>query len=212
MIIYSVDATTLQKGNFFNSEQILPYMLWDEDFQEYTSQYTSYSSFDYNLPLLRYYGKTQAIYTAFKMSFEDGNNYKQRIKGYKGQEKTWNNDFINAKKTRKSYEIKIDEELMKRFDSYLKGCKANDIEVIMVYAPIYIEGQEFIQNIEAIKTMYATLAEAHNFKFFDFTNDDICYDKAYFYNARHMNKTGSELFTKKLATKIKSEIDYNIAN
>ncbi len=212
MVIYSVDATTLQKGNFFNSEQILPYMLWDKGFKAFTSNYSSYSYLDYNLPLLRYYGKTKAISTAFKMSFKFQNIEEQRVKGYQGQERIWNTDFEKAKKRMKNYEVVIDYDLKQRFDNYLKECKTNNIEVVLVYAPIYIEGQEFIENIDVIKNTYATFAEAYNFKFFDFTNDDICYDKAYFYNARHMNKMGSELFTKKLATKIKSEIDYNTTN
>lgn len=205
IIIHSVDATTLQKGNFYNSEQILPYMLLNEDFKEFTSNYTPYSYLEYKLPLLRYYGKSDAISTAIKMSFEPNiNNRPQRIKGYKGQERSWNKDFESAKKLMKNYNVIIDNNLKQRFDNYLKECKANNIEVILVYAPVYIEGQEFIDNIDEIMNIYIKCAETYNFKFFNFTKDDICYDKAYFYNARHMNKIGSELFTKKLASKIKT--------
>lgn len=202
MIIHSVDATTLQNGSFFNSEQILPYMLWNEDFEVFTSSYTTYSFLDYKLPLLRYYSKTDAILTAFKKSLQGQNTKYQRVRGYKGQERTWNKDFENAKKIMKSYEVVIDKNLKQRFDDYLKECKANSIEVILVYAPVYIEGQEFIENIDVIRDMYATFAETYDFKFLDFTNDDICFDKAYFYNTRHLNKKGSELFTKKLASKV----------
>ncbi|WCO02542.1 hypothetical protein [Psychroserpens ponticola] len=206
MIIHSVDATTLQKGNFYNAEQILPFMLWDEDFEKYTSNYTSYSYLDYKLPILRYYGETDAISTAFKMSFKSSTNNEQRIKGYQGQERIWNQDFDNAKKIMKHYEVVIDEDLKQRFNEYLKACKASDIEVVLVYTPVYIEGQEFIKNIDEIKKTYTNFAETYNFKFFDFTNDDICFDKSYFYNARHLNKNGSELFTKKLASKIKTDL------
>jgi len=207
MVIHSVDATTLQKGNFYNAEQALPYMLWDDDFEAFTSQYSSYSYLDYKLPLLRYYGKTDPISTAFKMSFQPENKTIERIKGYQGQERTWNKDFENAKKLMSSYKIVIDDNLKQRFDAYLKECKANNIDVVLVYAPVYIEGQAFILNVESLKQTYKDLANTYNFKFFDFTKDDICYDKAYFYNARHMNKIGSELFTKKLASKIKAEIE-----
>ena len=207
MIIHSVDATTLEKGNFFNAEQILPYMLWNEDIKAFTSDYSSYSFLDYYLPLLRYYGKTKAISRAFKMSLQSQSDKKYRVRGYEGQDRTWNKDFENAKKKMKSYEISIDKDLKQRFDNYLKACKANGIEVILVYAPVYIEGQEFIQNEAVLNQTYKSFAETYNFKFFDFTNDEICYDKAYFYNTRHMNKVGSDLFTKKLASKIKAEIE-----
>lgn len=206
MVIHSVDATTLQKGNFFNSEQILPYMLWNADFKKFTSNYTSYSFLDYKLPLLRYYSKTAAISTAFKMSFQSQNSKKNRVRGYQGQDRTWNKDFDTAKKRMKSYNVSIDKDLEQRFDNYLKACKADGIQVVLVYAPVYIKGQEFIKNEEAVKQTYINFAETFNFKFFDFTNDDICHNKDYFYNARHMNKKGSELFTSKLASKIKAEM------
>jgi hypothetical protein len=206
MVIHSVDATTLTKGNFFNAEQILPYMLWEDTFEKFTSHYSSYSYLDYKVPLLRYYGQSDAIFTAFQMSFQPQNNKIQRVKGYQGQERVWNKDFDKAKKKMKSYDVIIDNDLKQRFDEYLKECRANNIEVVLVYAPVYIEGQEFIQNEEVLKEIYRGFALTYNFTFFDFTDDEICYDKNYFYNARHMNKTGSELFTRKLASKIKTEI------
>lgn len=206
MVIHSVDATTLQKGNFYNAKQMLPYMLWNDDIQNYTSQYTSYSWFDYKLPLIRYYSETDAITEAIGLSLNSEKHALTRMKGYQGQERTWNQDFDKAKQLMKAYEITIDNNLKQRFDDYLKDCKTNDIEVVMVYAPVYIEGQEFILNEEDVKKIYKAFADRYGFQFFDFTDDNICFDKSYFYNARHMNKTGSELFTKKLASKIKSEL------
>lgn len=206
LIIHSVDATTLQKGYFFNSEQILPYMLWDNDFQKNTIGYRRYSLLDYNLPLLRYYGETAAISSALKLSFSTQDNDKERIKGYQGQDRTWNNDFDNAKKIMTSYEVKIDEDLVKQFDNYINECKNNDIEVVLVYAPVYLDGQVFIQNQDAVIEMYERFAENYNIKFLDFTKDEICHDKDYFYNATHMNVKGSERFSKKLASKIKIEL------
>jgi hypothetical protein len=138
------------------------------------------------------------------MNFQTQSNKKHRVRGYEGQERTWNRDFENAKKKMRSYDIIIDEDLKQRFANYLKACKANAIEVVLVYAPVYIEGQEFIQNEAILKETYSSFAKACDFKFLDFTNDEICYEKAYFYNTRHLNKVGAELFTKKLASLIKS--------
>jgi hypothetical protein len=39
--------------------------------------------------------------------------------------------------------------------------------------------------------------------FLDFTHDQICYNKTYFYNTTHMNIQGAERFTKELCQKIK---------
>ncbi|WP_425077079.1 hypothetical protein [Psychroserpens sp. S379A] len=205
LIIHSIDVTTLQKGNFFNSKQILPYMLWNNDFFEATSEYPNYSYFDYKLPLIRYQSKTDAITMALNMSLGTQSNEPERIKGYEGQDRTWNSDFKKAKKKMKKYEIEFDSDLEQKFNAYLKECKDKNIEVLFVYSPVYIEGQEFIKNKEGILDYYKSLAEAYDFLFFDFSEDELCYDKKYFYNARHLNKQGAEIFSRKVANLIKKE-------
>lgn len=39
--------------------------------------------------------------------------------------------------------------------------------------------------------------------FIDYSNSYLCYDKKYFYNSQHLNKTGAELFSKEVSLKIK---------
>ena len=154
LIIHSVDANTLQNGNFFNSQQVLPYMLWNSDFFEFTSNYKTYSYLDYKLPLVRFYGKTDAIITALSMNADSEKNKPTRVKGYKGQESTWNDDFDNAKKLMKTFEVKVDDQLYQMFDTYLEKCKANNIQVVFGYSPVYIEGQEFIKNKQEILDVF----------------------------------------------------------
>ena len=204
LIIHSVDILTISKGNLYNPDQFLPYMLWDKNFYHYMSKYDGYSYCDYKIPLIRYYGKLNAIKTAIEMITFPKNNLVGRVKGYQGQNKLWNNDFDNAKKTMKKYVAKPDSMILSLFDNYLKECKLQNIKVILVYSPYYIEGQEFIENQDQIINTYKTLAQKYEFPFLDFTNDEICFDKKYFYNAGHMNITGAELFTKKLCSQIKS--------
>ena len=202
VIIHSVDIGTLQKGRMYNPDQFLPYMLWNKTFYDYMSMYDGYSYFDYKIPLIRYYGKLEAIKTAIKMSSHQSNEV-QRIKGYLGNDNSWNNDFDNAKKSMKKYVSLPDSLTLSLFDNYLAECKKNKIDVILVYSPYYIEGQEFIKNQSEIINIYEMLAQKYDFMFLDFTKDEICFDKKYFYNTSHMNKTGAELFTKKLCNQIK---------
>lgn len=203
LIIQSVDIGTLRKGNLYNPDQFLPYMLWNRAFYEYMSMYDGYSYFDYKIPLIRYYGKLEAIKMAIKMSLHQSNEV-QRVKGYLGNDNSWNNDFDNAKKSMKKYVSPPDSLTLNLFDRYLEECKKNKICVILVYSPYYIEGQEFIKNQAEIIDIYKMFAQKYDFMFLDFTKDEICFDKKYFYNASHMNKTGAEFFTKKLCNQIKN--------
>lgn len=204
LIIHSVDVSSIQKDILYNPDQFLPYMLGDETFYNFMSKYEGYSYFDYKIPLIRYYGKFEAIKTAFKMLVLSESNTIERVKGYQGREEVWNNDFDKAKKTMKKFTATYDSPTLSLFDNYLKECKDQNINVILVYSPYYIEGQKFIENQEQIINIYIKLARKYNFKFIDFTKDPICYDKKYFYNASHMNKEGAELFTRKLCSQIKS--------
>ncbi|MDD5185877.1 MAG: hypothetical protein PHS84_11510, partial [Paludibacter sp.] len=42
-----------------------------------------------------------------------------------------------------------------------------------------------------------------NVEFLDYSLDPVFNDKNYFYNASHLNKKGAEMFTLKLANKLK---------
>jgi len=210
LIIHSVDIGSMQKGNLYNPDQFLPYMLWDETFYNYMSKYDGYSYFDYKIPIIRYYGKFEAIKTAIKMLVAPQSNVGERVKGYKGQDQDWNNDFVNAKKAMKKYIANLDSTTLNLFDNYLKECKEQEIQVILVYSPYYIEGQEFIQNQQLILDAYRNVAQKYDFAFMDFTNDPLCLDKKYFYNSSHLNKNGAELFTRKLCREIKRTLSQKI--
>jgi hypothetical protein len=203
-IIHAVDIGTLIKSNWYNTDQFLPYMLWDKTFYDYTSSYEGFSYLDYIIPLVRYRGRMDIIKTASEMIFWPKNNPTQRVKGYQGQHTLWNSDFDNAKKTMKRYTAKPDPFTLKLFDNYLETCKKQNINVILVYAPYHIDGQAFIENPQEMIDQYKAFAKKYGFLFLDFTQDPICYDRKYFYNTSHMNITGAELFTKKLCDKIKA--------
>lgn len=205
LIIHSIDIGTLEKGNLYNADQFLPYMLWDKTFYEYLSKYKGFTYLDFKIPLMRYYGKWDAIRTSIEMLIIPRINQPQRIRGYQGQNKTWNQDLDKAREKMTKYVIKFDKPSAILFDQYLKECKEQQIEVILVYPPIYIEGQEFIANQDEIIQGFQAFADKYDFMFLDYSDDELCLNKDYFYNASHMNKTGAELFTKKLCTEIKKQ-------
>ena len=208
IIIFSVDAFTLQKRpDLYQSNQYLPYMLWNENIIKYTSSYVGYTATDYYIPLMRYAGQTEAVKSALKVLINRGQQTNYRTNGYRGIDEQWSSDFDKAKENLKYYEIKVDPNSAKLFENFIKQCKVKNIELIFVYTPEYIEGQKFVKNRKNIIDIYQNLSEKYRVPFYNYSNDSICLDKSYFYNASHLNKKGSELFSKKFAHDLKSRAE-----
>ena len=204
-IICSLDYYTLKKNkDLYNSEQFLPYMLWNQGVKEATISYNGFSSLDYEIPLIRYYGNYDAVATALRFSLGCLSNPITRVKGYMGRDEVWNSDFDDAKASIKSLEIKLNKPTIILFENFLKECKTNNIKIIFVYTPEYIEGQKFVSNRSQIMELYKKFSKQYHIPFYDFSNDSISYQKKYFYNASHLNKVGSQLFTKKLIDTLRS--------
>ena len=81
------------------------------------------------------------------------------------------------------------------FETFLNDCQAQNIAVVLVHAPIHTQALVHLKNQAAIVQLFRTIAEKHGLPFLDYSNDPMGKDKAYFYNASHLNKTGAQLFT-----------------
>ena len=201
IIIVAVDVFSLVKReDLYESRQFLPYMLWNNDIKKFTSSYNGFSFEDYYFPLLRYYGSLREV------NFNSNNTNKElyRYKGYKGIDKEWNTDLAIAKLKMNQYTIDIDSSSIKLFEQFLLECKSDKITVLLVYTPEHIDGQRFVKNRNEIINIFNDFSNKYNLLFLDYSNDEICKKKDYFYNASHLNKKGSELFTSKLSYDIKA--------
>ncbi len=204
-IIISADIFSFEKeGGFYNHEQILPYMLWSYDYLKNRNLFSEYSTTSYILPLVRYSGEIFDI--LFDINLK--NTTLTRIKGYMGMNRKWTGELESAKKEVGSLKIVVNKELLELFDLFLTECKKDNIKVIITYSPEYIEGKSFIENREEIMNIWESFANKHDLLYLDYTSDSICYNRDYFYNATHLNKTGSELFSAKLAGDIKAYYNY----
>lgn len=204
-IILSVDMFSLQKRNdLFQLDQFLPYMLWNSNIQEYTSSYIGYNKFDYYLPLIRYSGKYKALTLIKENIAKDKATNTYRQNGFLGMDREWNADLEKAKKERKSHKINTDSNSIVLFEKFINECKANNIELILVYTPEYIDGQKFVANRDDIIQIYRNFSIKYSIEFYDYSDDSLCLNKKYFYNASHLNSTGASIFSKKLANDLKA--------
>jgi hypothetical protein len=204
-IIFSIDISSLVRDkNLYNEDQFLPYMLGNDNIRRYTSKVNKFSFFDFYIPLVRFFGRRNAINCALKCSISEENIIPERTKGYMGMNLKWNDDFDNARKKLGCFKINIDSTSIALFNDFLSECKAKNINLIIVYSPEYIDGQKFVKDRERIINIYSEYAKKNNIPFLDYSDDEMCYEKKYYYNASHLNKAGSELFTKKLIRDLKN--------
>ncbi|MGB1308741.1 MAG: hypothetical protein ACPG6B_07510, partial [Oceanihabitans sp.] len=202
-IILAVDFNSLQKREeLYLSEQFLPYMLWNKDLYTYTKSYTGFNNVAYYIPLIRYIGKTAVLEKSFNNLNKKPTPY--RSNGYKGVEKNWSNALAKAKLKLDNYTIEYDKPTIALFEKFLTECSKKNIAVTMVYTPEHIEGQEFIKDRQKLINTFQWYSKKFNIPFLDYSKDSICYQKKYFYNAMHLNKKGSEKFTKILASDLKN--------
>jgi len=207
-IVHSLDISTLSdKGEVFYKSQFLPYMFQSESIESFAKRYPDFSYFDFRLPFVRYYGNSPAIFHAMKLFFIEQSPDLGRIKGYRGQDIVWTDDLANVKKKMTTFEAPIDTSCVNLFEGYLQECLAKDINVILVYTPEYIEGQDFVKNREDVLQIYRDLSTRYKIPFLDYSADPISFDKSLFYNSGHLNKKGSERFTYVLANDLKKMPD-----
>ena len=199
-IIHSVDINTLKKRReLYNYEQFLPYMLWNMEMYEVTKSYVGFNLTDYSLPLARYIGKRDFLSQYF--NFEGFTPV--RVKGFKGQNREWNDDLKRAQAQMGSYTADLDSASVELFRQYIQECKSLDINLILVYTPEYIEGQQFVTNRSEIMTLLKGIAQENNLPFLDYSAHYLSMDKKYFYNSMHLNATGAEEFSRILSHDIK---------
>jgi hypothetical protein len=210
LIIMSVDVFSLAKRqDLYELNQFLPYMLWNENIINATSSYKGFRFQDYHFPLFRYYGKMRGTNSILKLTSNKNPEKSYRNNGFRGMERNWNNDLAKAKLNLNEYAIDIDSSSVNLFEQFLLECKSNQINVILVYTPEYIEGQNFVINREKVINIYSDFSKKHNVLFLDYSNDEISQERDFFYNASHLNKKGSELFTRNLSQDIKAQANKN---
>ncbi len=206
VIIQTLDVTSFdKKSDFYNPDQYLPYMLNNHDLL--LNSYNLFQSIDYTIPLLRYYGKKEALIEVIEQIIFPSNNYPIRDRGFHSRDLKWNEDMAKASELFGSFYVSSDTSLIKLFEKYLIECKALNIKVIFVNTPVYIEGQSFVRNWVETMSIYSNFSKKYGIPYFDYSKDSISLQKDLFYNSQHLNSRGAQLFTNKLINDLKESND-----
>jgi hypothetical protein len=204
-IIQIVGNETLELNeNLHEYKRWTPY-LNDSLVRKVIINLNGFSFIDYYLPSIRYSGFSIEIingisnYFNINLSSDKSNKYK----GYIGYDKKWDNSFeIFKEEYPEGRLVQIDTSMAVLFNNYIESCLKDSIKVILVYPPIYHESHNYIKNRDDLISLLGSIADRHQIPFIDFSEDELSYSKQYFYNSQHLNKKGSELFTKKLINEL----------
>lgn len=191
--------------NLYQFQQFCPYFD-NETILKTIKTYKGPNWWDYNLPLVRYYGNTEEIFSAMNILLRPSHNKGNRYKGFYNFDRSWTYEFEKVKKSKKTMFQKLDKDSVILFENYLADTKRRGIPIIFVYTPEYIDGQNFVSNRKEIMALYKKLATKYDIPFIDYSSDPMCFNREYFYNAEHLNLKGTNLFSKKLASDLKKYI------
>jgi len=190
-IIFSLDVFSLAKArDLYNKNQFLPYMLCDREIFRYTHKYSGFKLADYYIPLIRYGGNFSVFESLIK-----GDKTIVRQDGFRGMEREWTDDLKNAESLYSNFKIDIDSSLIELFEKFIIEIKERNIQMVFVYTPELKEGQGFVKNRDEIFYIFNLLADKYDVPFLDYSNSPLSADKSLFYNASHLNRAGSRLFT-----------------
>lgn len=194
ILIQNIDILSLEATSGYEREAIYPYFFVDRELIEIFDRYEDYSLGEQYLPLYRYIGFFEVVYKHLRST-------DMLTKGYDGKIADYDGTIMNQMDT---IVASIDKDLIDEFSTFLDQTIAKGTKVIFVYAPIIDEVHEKCSNFEDLYNIFNSLAENFDIPILDYSDIPMCYDTTYFYNATHLNKTGAELFTTKLAHDIDS--------
>ncbi|MBX9449929.1 MAG: hypothetical protein KL787_09535 [Taibaiella sp.] len=213
LILLVIDFYSLYKeDSLYNNKQYLPYMLWHEDIEKYTSAYYGFDPLDFKVPLVRYFGREEVLWTCMKILLGKDGNKKLRRRGFYGHEATWSYHEEEVRKKAQERTWRAEPGVVALLDQFINECKSNHTKLVFIYAPEYIEAQQFIPNHQKMLDTLRAIADAHQLTFLDYSKSEISRHAEYFYNATHLNKTGAQIFSGQLAADIRKYWDAQAAS
>ncbi|MBC7553746.1 MAG: hypothetical protein H7257_07185 [Taibaiella sp.] len=208
-IVQNINGMLLNyQDEFYEAEQFMPYAR-DTIVQKFTSHLKgAFTVPELYFPMFIYNNHFEFVMQGIKSYFHIGPaSQPPTYKGYIPHLEEWDNTFDEFKKQHPAgIRFSYSDTVLKEFVSFLNDCKAQDIKVIFVYAPIYKEETKMVINHNDMCRLYDSIAHAYSIPVIDYNNDAISYEKTNFFNSQHLNIKGSEAFSKKLGNDLQQYI------
>ena len=154
------------------------------------------------VPLLRYYGYREDIENGIKAFggkrvFSDGGMHK----GYRGNDYIWDQASLKSDMVRN---VEIDWRIVAQLDSFVNDSYKEGVQIVFVKSPVYQPLFDHFTGIAQTDSIFDAIAEKHHLPVLDYYSSPIGLDSSFFYNPSHLNKKGSEVFTRELCGDLRS--------
>lgn len=194
LIVYEVSHGTMQKSNGYEREQFIPY-LHDPYLWRLCHEQEGFSFADCVLPSWRFIGQRSLMHKILFPTVKS--EYDAPLyKGFRSYDRKWSGRGLRQQA---SVSYTHDTAIIRQFRDFLDECRRDSIQVVLVTSPFYIGGTRKMADSTGMHTMFMQIANDYGLPYLDYTYDELSYDTAYFYNTMHLNKTGADLFSRKVA-------------
>lgn len=100
------------------------------------------------------------------------------------------------------YALKVSKEQLQAYREFINLTKAKGIELIIYEAPLLKEYTDLHTNRSQLLSQLNALCNEAGIPFWKFDDHPIAKNRAYFFNANHLNRVGTELFSHLFADKM----------
>ncbi len=193
-IIQNIDYSTLgYKCPTTEHVTFLP-MVYDNTLRNELYECGELSFAEAYIPLYRYMSQDNDLYGAIRQRVKNG--VAKRDKGYLGVPWGYDGTALAGVDT---FQFENDARTRHIFEDFLQSCKEEDIKMVFVFAPLYIDAINKVYDSASVRQVFSYYAEKYDAVLLDYTYSYLSYDNAYFYNGTHLNKDGAERFSRMLA-------------
>lgn len=200
VIVQNVDFFTFREDIIGHQrEQVLPYVQ-DPLMRDELSN-LGFSKIELYLPLFRYFGYQMVVKNGLFEFFKLHHYCFQKAeKGFWPDNGKWNPQALNNLQKIESF---AEPASIRQFEQFIQYCKQHDIQLVMVYTPVYCKALEKLPNRSTFDTLFKKLSQKYQLNYLDYSHDPVCKDSSYFHVAIHLNKRGAEWFSRKLSEDLK---------
>ena len=209
IIIQELDYATLRTvddvRHQHQSEQFFP-LIYDRGMRKRLKD-IGYGFGELRLPLYRMYGYQQVIKNGL-LEFIGLKHYVSRpaYKGHRPEEGDWDG---NGLREMEPETLRISEDSRELLENYLSRCRADSIQVVLVYSPMYVGAKEKLIGLDQVLTDYEEIAERYGFAYLNYLDCPICKDTSNFCVSVHMNPEATKQFTQQFMNDLKTKYETN---
>ena len=126
--------------------------------------------------------------------------------GFNPRYSAWTGDFQRYRESNGSgVQVAIERKGIEEIDDLVKLCHDQEIQLVFVYSPEYLEMQAMTNNRRELFERFVELNRQTGTPFWDYSDSAISASRGNFYNSQHLNAGGAAIFSAELAERIKSD-------